>query len=560
MKKNTLLFTMLLFSFVTFSQSIVIGTGSTLTPVGLANPIDSYNESFKYQIVYTATELSASLTPYDEITALGFQVYYDNSVGDLLGYTIKMGHTSETNLASNHDASPTIVVKNPFNYNPVASGTFDMITFDTHFVWNGVDNVIVEICKDINSNAGMYPFGQVVCSNTTIPSIRYYRADGISSCGEDTNSPIVQKPNIQFNYTDGTPPSCLPANTLTANTITATSADIGWTSGGSGESDWEVVIQTAGTGIPTGSGTSTAGANPYSAGSLTPETDYEFYVRADCGTGFSTWAGPFTFTTLCGVYPASYTQNFTTYPSNCWEEGNDTDVATGPNGTDGQWYNNGFLNVGTTGAATFDFYLSGNKDWLVSPAFDFTGGSFGVSVDVGVTPYSGTNAITMGSDDSVTLLISSDNGATWTNLIKWTETNSPSNTGDNHVIDLSSYTSATTKFAFWATDGATITGDYKFYVDNFRVDAYTTLSVDDLQSMEGFKFYPNPVNDVLNVSAKNVIEKLQIVNMLGQVIKTVTPNIKTYQLDFSELSTGIYFVKASVKNTEGAFRIVKKQL
>jgi hypothetical protein len=46
--------------------------------------------------------------------------------------------------------------------------------------------------------------------------------------------------------------------------------------------------------------------------------------------------------------------------------------------------------------------------------------------------------------------------------------------------------------------------------------------------------------------------------MLGQTIRTVTPNNRKYQLDFSDLTSGIYFVKASVKNTEGTFRIVKK--
>ena len=87
---------------------------------------------------------------------------------------------------------------------------------------------------------------------------------------------------------------------------------------------------------------------------------------------------------------------------------------------------------------------------------------------------------------------------------------------------------------------------------------YTTLSVDDLYLAEGFKFHPNPVNKMLYVSAKSTIEKLQIVNMLGQVIKTDSPNMNAYQLDFSSLSAGIYLVKASVNNIEGTFRIVKK--
>jgi|GEM_PF-3169230 len=85
-----------------------------------------------------------------------------------------------------------------------------------------------------------------------------------------------------------------------------------------------------------------------------------------------------------------------------------------------------------------------------------------------------------------------------------------------------------------------------------------TLSVDDLVLTKGFKYYPNPVKDRLTVSAKNEIKQLLIVNMLGQTVRTISPNSRDYQLDFSDLSSGIYFVKASVDNTEGTFRIVKK--
>ena len=70
--------------------------------------------------------------------------------------------------------------------------------------------------------------------------------------------------------------------------------------------------------------------------------------------------------------------------------------------------------------------------------------------------------------------------------------------------------------------------------------------------------YPNPVIDELTISAKNEIKQLSIINMLGQTVRTVTPNSRNYKLNLSDLTTGIYFVKASVNNTEGTFRIVKK--
>jgi len=94
--------------------------------------------------------------------------------------------------------------------------------------------------------------------------------------------------------------------------------------------------------------------------------------------------------------------------------------------------------------------------------------------------------------------------------------------------------------------------------DTFQVSAYNaSLGIEDLK-MLGFELYPNPVLDMLTISAKNEIKELSVVNMLGQTIKTVTPNNLDYQLDLSGLTSGIYFVKARVNNTEGTFRIVKK--
>jgi len=86
----------------------------------------------------------------------------------------------------------------------------------------------------------------------------------------------------------------------------------------------------------------------------------------------------------------------------------------------------------------------------------------------------------------------------------------------------------------------------------------TSLGIEDLKFTEGFTMFPNPVKDMLSISAKNEIKELSIVNMLGQTIKKVKPNKRDYQLDFSNLTSGVYFVKAIVNNSEGTFRIVKK--
>ena len=87
---------------------------------------------------------------------------------------------------------------------------------------------------------------------------------------------------------------CIAPTNLTASNITATSADISWTPSGP-ETQWNYVVQPAGTGTPT-SGT-TVGTTTVSESALTPQTDYEVYVQAICGADTSVWAGPYFFTT-----------------------------------------------------------------------------------------------------------------------------------------------------------------------------------------------------------------------------------------------------------------------
>jgi hypothetical protein len=357
--------------------------------------------------------------------------------------------------------------------------------------------------------------------------------------------------------TSALPPSCFAPSDLTATNATATAADLSWTENGSATA-WDIEIVPAAT-AATGTPTATAVSNPYTATGLSASTEYDYYVRADCATdGTSNWAGPFTFATACGIINTAYTNEFTTFLGNCWEEGDNTDIATGPNGTNGAWTTDGFLNNGTSGAARINLYTTFANDWLVSPTFDLSAGNLGLAFDVGVTTFSGTTAIAMGSDDEVQVLISNDDGATWNTLETFNAGNTPSNTGDAKLYDLSGYTSATTKFAFWASEGTVDDPeDYNFFIDNFSVDVYASLGIDDLQQIEGFVMYPNPVNDVLNISAKNTIENLQIINMLGQVVKTSSPNKNSFQLNISNLNTGIYFVKVSVNNTEATIRIVK---
>ena len=103
-------------------------------------------------------------------------------------------------------------------------------------------------------------------------------------------------------------PTCAAPTLLNVTNLTQTSADLGWTAGGT-ETAWNVQYGTAGFTPGTGTvvGVST---NPFSLTGLSDGVSYDFWVQAVCGSDSSVYAGPFTFTTLCSSYKFSFFNSF----------------------------------------------------------------------------------------------------------------------------------------------------------------------------------------------------------------------------------------------------------
>lgn len=98
-------------------------------------------------------------------------------------------------------------------------------------------------------------------------------------------------------FTFTTTVTCPDPSSLSTSNITSSSADLNWTENGLA-TIWDIEVGILGF-VPTGSPTvSGITSNPYAHTGLVPGTDYEFYVRSDCGGGDqSNWVGPFAFTT-----------------------------------------------------------------------------------------------------------------------------------------------------------------------------------------------------------------------------------------------------------------------
>lgn len=291
MKKSLLFFFLFILSLTGFGQTIQLTNGGSTTLSGSTGgaPISQYFEYMRFQVVYTAAELNAAgVVGPKTVTELGW--YVSTAPANALpDYKIRMGNTTATNSAA-HDVTSLTEVYNNAAYSPVAGG-FNMLTLNGSFTWNGVDNLLVDVCF----GAAVYasPYGEVrTYAASTSSGSRRVRCDACGSqCGANTSTTNTFKPQVSLTF--GSPPTCVAPTGLTNSAITTTTASHSWTAATGSPLGYEWAVTTSAT--PPASGTATAGLTASSIG-LTPGTPYYLHVRTSCaGATFSSWAtSPFT--------------------------------------------------------------------------------------------------------------------------------------------------------------------------------------------------------------------------------------------------------------------------
>jgi Secretion system C-terminal sorting domain len=93
---------------------------------------------------------------------------------------------------------------------------------------------------------------------------------------------------------------------------------------------------------------------------------------------------------------------------------------------------------------------------------------------------------------------------------------------------------------------ASIYFDYNFpIVTNTATTTIAALARQDFEFSNYFSVYPNPVSNVLNISAKEsiTVSSINIYNTLGQLVLVIPNAQNTKTVDVSSLTTGNYFIK-----------------
>ena len=157
--------------------------------------------------------------------------------------------------------------------------------------------------------------------------------------------------------------------------------------------------------------------------------------------------------------------------------------------TDSQW-SFGTSNGVFDSHARINIYGTGRKGWLITPSHIVAGSDiFTFNLALAKYNYSGTTPEapqTTGTDDRFVVLITIDDGQTWTILREWNNTGSEyvynditcSATGEQVSLDLSGYVGCSVRIAFYG-ESTESNADNNLHIDNVKIGTYYALGADN---------------------------------------------------------------------------------
>lgn len=280
------------------------------------------------------------------------------------------------------------------------------------------------------------------------------------------------------------------------------------------------------TGIVTSGTTTSLSVN---ATGLTTNTSYDIYIETVCGAGSSMQNGPHNFTTALGTPPA-----------------NDT--------CEGAILATQEISVPVVANATAHASTIENAYFTLDPSDCFGGGDTSDDVWFSFVAKTADVNITVDGefDVALTLYETTDNTCETLNQIECTD--DVLGTGEEEIN----------------TSGLSINDTYYFRVYQYsnvepangtftyKLWSSSTLHTENVETVDDFKYYPNPVKNELSLKAKSVIQQITIYNMLGQQVLSTAPKTLESTVNMSTLNTGTYVVQVTINELTKTIRVIKQ--
>ena len=271
--------------------------------------------------------------------------------------------------------------------------------------------------------------------------------------------------------------ACPAPKNLVVNGVTASTATFSWTAGYD-ETSWTVKYKKHADAEYTTAEPNPVNTNSITINELTGGTTYDVQIIGCEPTHIYSVSNAFTT-----AYGVPFTEAFTTnsQPAN-WNQysGLMENVLAGTESlasASGIWL---FTNTNVFGAyhAKLNIFGLSIKHWLVTPNIEIGNDNYNLNFDIALTKYNTANAAgTDCDDDKFAVLITTDNGATWSQLALWDNAGSArvyndiKTNGEEVNLDLSSYKNQIVRIAFYGESTvAADNGDNDLHIDNVSID------------------------------------------------------------------------------------------
>ena len=194
-----------LYSFIIINQfDACIGTGTTSSNY----PFTTYWMDGRTQMLFTAAELTAAGSgPGSAFMKIGFNVITAGGPA-MNGFNVRLQHTTLTSLTSWIESGWTTAFTGTYAV-PGTGWQYINLT-PPYFVYNGTNNLLVEICYDNSSYTSYSP----VYATSVSGMCRGYYTDNSSGCTMTSGSNLSYRPNVCFTVTtiskEGTTSNIVP--------------------------------------------------------------------------------------------------------------------------------------------------------------------------------------------------------------------------------------------------------------------------------------------------------------------------------------------------------------
>jgi len=407
------------------------------------------------------------------ITSLKFYSSTESSVGSSADYswtgnvfTVSMMTTDASLGSSFMDITGAEAV---FSGELSVSNYEMVIELTTPFVYTG-DNLLFDFAE--TTTAG---FRNVEFLGEATGNAVYFSGSSWGSVTAQTFSP-----KVTFEYTPAGGSTCDRPTGLTITDLSAHSVSLTWEGGsgtydvgykGPGDSDYTFYERNT-----------TATSHTFTG--LTPNASYSFAVKSKCAEGESQLKTVSVKTAIAIPYEENF-DALSAMPSD-WKQytGLLADVLSGSASLVSATYGWSFLS-GTTGVFESkhiytNIYGTSRKNWLVLPSINMEGNAvLTFNVALSGSSSSSTDPATTGTDDKFAVLVSTDEGATWTVLRQWDNSGAATSSvyndipkdGEEVTIDLSVYGAANANvlIAFYGESTASNADNY-LHIDDVVID------------------------------------------------------------------------------------------